>query len=465
MSTNDWEKSWKRQLDKYDSPVDNSLFEAITSKASAKSGTPFFFGWIGLGFVLLSSILIIAGFNIQSNQSTGEAGKKLEIFQAAISEKKSGFEHLASTFYNPDVAYVMNNSGKYVSTSKLPTQKANATAPKNTKKVTSRAVELKSTSVPKKSELNQVTILQPEPVAELPVTENTFHPSVEPVIQNADIKFEDANVRLNAAEPVSVLFPVKSRVNSKQNVKLADPENCFNDARGRSSFYIDAFVGAGNSIRSLSAVENQGAYMHMRDSLEKSWYNSAAGARIGFILASGMAIETGAEYQVHNEIFEYRNESEIRITYKYHYDQFGEVTRIDTITEIGARTLRTNNKYQQITIPLRLGYTMEKGRWMLGARIGVGLHIWNHQHGVILDNTYQTYKIEDDPMGYFNKNWGMQYNASLQIGYRILPQTFLMIEPVWNSQSGGITQRPYTIEQKYQTLRLNLGIRFVPGSY
>lgn len=469
MSANDWEKSWKSQLDKYDSPVDSSLFEAITTKAAVKSGSSYLFGWIGLGFVVLSSALIIAGFNSKSSQVNSRVENRSEILHASISDNKSALELLNSSSHISDSAFEMNNSGKYVTTTSslvkndILKSKENFASVNNVSDSKNSSVLSANKSVSVK-EISAITSAEKETIGNVAV--ESGNKNAVGITGEKELSFEESNVRFHAAAPFSVLFPVKSK--SKAGlVGMPDPQSCysFNDAQGRSSFYVDAYVGAGNSIRSLSAIENQDNYMHLRDSLEKSWYNSAAGARIGFILASGLAIETGAEYQVHNEIFEYKNESEVRITYKYHYDQFGTVTRIDTITEIGARTLRTHNKYQQITIPLRLGYTMEKGRWMLGARLGVGLHIWNHQHGVILDNSYQAYKIEEDPAGYFNKNWGMQYNASVQIGYRILPQTFLMIEPVWNSQSSGITKRPYTIEQKYQTLRVNVGVRYVPGSY
>jgi hypothetical protein len=469
MSANDWEKSWKSQLDKYDSPVDSSLFEAITNKAAVKSGSSYLFGWIGLGFVVLSSALIIVGFNNKSGQSNLKAEDQSQISHASITENKSALDLLNAASHFSAIDFEMNNSGKYVATNAPVIKNDILKSDKNNESLIKVADAEKSsvlsadrgTSGKSNPKISSIDLASEEDVIA-----ETGQENATPGAAVKELSFEEAKVRFSATAPFSVLFPVRSKAKAGL-VDMPDPQSCysFNDAKGRSSFYVDAYVGAGNSIRSLSAIENQGSYMHVRDSLEKSWYNSAAGARIGFILASGMAIETGAEYQVHNEIFEYKNESEVRITYKYHYDQFGSVTRIDTITEIGARTLRTHNKYQQITIPLRLGYTMEKGRWMLGARLGVGLHIWNHQHGVILDNTYQTYKIEEDPNGYFNKNWGMQYNASLQIGYRILPQTFLMIEPIWNSQSSGITKRPYTIEQKYQTLRVNVGVRYIPGSY
>ncbi len=478
MSTNDWEKSWKNKLDNYDSPVDSKLFEAIAGNTADNTKTPFLFGWIGL-FVVVSTALIIAGFISKTNQNSSiEANKNSEILHVSSLDYLSKL-NISASINDPLQDIEMSNSGKYVLAAFNGNNTIDSSIQSNANELVDN-VEIKKHSHQKLNDNankfynsnsnvkfdaisevensdNYSSLIKSEELDLAGLNINTIRPKFDP-------NFEDAKVRLNAAQPISVLFPVKSKTSSPL-MKLPDPDNCFNDAKGRSSFYVDAYVGAGNSIRSLSAIENQGQYMHLRDSLEKSWYNSAAGARIGFILSSGMAIETGAEYQVHNEIFEYKNESEVRITYKYHYDQFGAITRIDTLTEIGTRTLRNHNKYQQITIPLRIGYTMEKGRWMIGARIGVGLHIWNHQQGVILDNSYQTYKIEEDPNEYFNKNWGMQYNASLQIGYRILPQTFLMIEPIWNSQSGGITQRPYTLEQKYQTLRLNVGVRFVPGSY
>lgn len=465
MSTNNWEKSWKNQLDKYDSPVDSKLFESIASKAAVKSGNTYLFGWLGLGFAVLSSAIIISGMNSKSAQNNISSEKKSDQYQVSISQKQSGWDYLTTALYKPALAHEFNNSGKFILSGS--SQGQNEILLNSKEEHTNESVRLTvKNSLTERNPVSSNIINVPSEVhSELQSVESIIASNPLNESEKQIIDFEDANVRFGAAMPLSVLFPVKSKLKSAHQVKILDPDNCFNDAKGRSSFYVDAFVGIGNSIRSLSSVENQIPYMNLRDSLEKSWYNSAVGARLGFILSSGMAIETGAEYQVHNEIFEYKNESEVRITYKYHYDQFGIVTRIDTITELGARNLRTHNKYQQITIPLRLGYTMEKGRWMIGARLGVGLHIWNHQQGVILDNTYQTYKIEEDPQEYFNKNWGMQYNASLQIGYRILPQTFLMIEPVWNSQSNGITQRPYTLEQKYQTLRVNIGVRFVPGSY
>lgn len=465
MSTNNWEKSWKNQLDKYDSPVDSKLFESITSKAAEKSGNTYLFGWLGLGFAVLSTAILIAGFKNNSVSNNAISGINAASYQATITFRQSGWDYLTNALHVAPLTHEFNNSGNFI-LSETPhdlakdihhsIQKSTNGSDKPAVEVTKAASNTKFSNIVNTPSAVHTEVQSVESIiASNPLTEK----------EDLLIDFEDANVRFGVAKPLSVLFPVNSGSNSTHQFNRMYQDNCFNDAKGRSSFYIDAYVGVGNSIRSLASVDNQSPYMNLRDSLEKSWYNSAAGARLGFILSSGMAIETGAEYQVHNEIFEYKNESEVRITYKYHYDQFGNVTRIDTITELGARTLRTHNKYQQITIPLRLGYTMEKGRWMIGARLGLGLHIWNHQQGVILDNTYQTYKIEEDPNEYFNKNWGMQYNASIQIGYRILPQTFLMIEPVWNSQSNGITQRPYTLEQKYQTLRVNVGIRFVPGSY
>jgi len=118
------------------------------------------------------------------------------------------------------------------------------------------------------------------------------------------------------------------------------------------------------------------------------------------------------------------------------------------------------NYYQKISLPIRLSFFKEFGKWQGDFGVGTRVCLYSNQTGFIQENTNTEYNIESDKQDYFDALWstellgfvGLNYQANDKISWR---STF-------NYQFGvkGWETANNPIKQRYHLLNFKSGINY-----
>lgn len=244
------------------------------------------------------------------------------------------------------------------------------------------------------------------------------------------------------------------------------PVKCysFRSPSRRPKYYIDVMGTAGYSMNTIKSDFEYVKYKELMDSLETPRYVTGGKVNMGIILNNFWAIESGIEYRMIREKFEYVNEREKRTVINQVFDINGELVRVDTQYVYGVRTVANYNNYQYINIPLRVGATWHTNKWVYGVRIGANINVAASRKGRILDPNNRVYDVEADYNQIFRKTIGMSLDQTFQIGRRIGDNLYLMLEPNFNFGLENIYTDSALLSKKRTSFMLNFGVRYITGN-
>ncbi len=472
MNTNQQEQNWKDRLDSYHSPVPDNFFDRIATGAPPAQRPPYRRRALWVLLLLLAGAALIYSGNKLGWYGGGTVSPRevhVTSREAGAVEKRSEELRTASSatgLGSEDTRTVDLQSARHTAVETSVRAKAAAgvagaaghnsadgsyTGAAHTR--TRRSADAGMTSAGEAAAAGATGIATPTAdEARAVLNEMDLLPATAP--------------RTPALAPLSVLLKSVDRQEALLSLPKVDPDDCYSFGPSRSGrLYIDVFGGVGQAFRRLESGADSRVYAQLRDSLESNWYTNTAGARIGWMDESGVAIEAGLTYGMINEVFKYTNAQEVRTSIRDIYDPVtGNLVRTDTITETGARYITSYNRYRTLNLPVRIGYTWSAERWSVGLRAGAAFNLLYNRRGTIMDESRSIYDIAADTSGYFKPRTGIAADLSLQVAYQLAGNWAVFAEPCWNAQLSPVTEPGYSVRQSYRTAHIQIGIRFTPGN-
>lgn len=248
----------------------------------------------------------------------------------------------------------------------------------------------------------------------------------------------------------------KSTVNFKQVTYFPDCP-IENDASGNKR-YFEFYLGPDYAIRSLADTGNS-AYLQKRK--ESTSYKSAfsAGVRYTKVFNNSMSVRGGVNFSQINEQFKYSQGNVVQITYIINAN--GDT--VGNYTNTGSQYKKTTNRYRTIDIPIAIGYELGNGKWHANINAGAVVNVYSWQKGDVLDTAGRPVSITTGKAGssryQFKTNAGVGFIGAASVYYKLNDRMHLMAEPYYRYNFSPMNKESITVEQKYQTTGLRLGVR------
>lgn len=229
---------------------------------------------------------------------------------------------------------------------------------------------------------------------------------------------------------------------------------------------IQASVGMGYASRTLSETNKE--YIDLRNSTENVAVSYQFGANVIYQFSPRWNIQTGLQYTIRNELFEYSEQMyttekrEVQRTETVVHPVLGEIERtyleitIDTTSQYLKYT-SSQNKFQTVSIPIIVERELFKHHsWSLLAKVGVHAGIYSNRVGLLLAPNKETQEYTTLP----TRNTGI---ASAMFGtgvlYSVTPRISLLAYPQVNLQLNSSTKRTAGFSQNDWGIYTHVGLR------
>ncbi|MGG9970638.1 outer membrane beta-barrel protein [Ferruginibacter sp. SUN002] len=231
------------------------------------------------------------------------------------------------------------------------------------------------------------------------------------------------------------------------------------DGAAGDKTYIEVYAGPDFTIRNFTDT-TQSEYLAKRKASTKVSSAYSAGIRIGKVFKNGVSVKAGLNYSQINEKFTFVQNNLVQVTYIIDPNT-GDTTGSYTVT--GTRKKTTYNKYKTIDIPLMAGYEIGNGRLHVNISAGAMINVYSWQRGEVLDTNYlpvsiTTGKSTTSPYQ-FRTNVGVGLTGGIGVYYKLTDQMHVLAEPYFRYNLNPMSKETLTLEQKYNTIGLRLGIR------
>ena len=252
---------------------------------------------------------------------------------------------------------------------------------------------------------------------------------------------------------------------------LEDPE-CPSFYDDKLGLYADIYWNHEYGLRSLSSKSSEFSdYVEDRNNTETGLYSFSAGARISFIMPSGIGIKTGINYGQINEKFTFfdPDASMIRTVITIDtilVDGMETVVSDTTRTEIpGSSDITTFNRLRTFDIPLLASYSINlNGRWYAEVNAGALFNVTLSKKGRILDSSGDPMWFGGGPTQERIDVYAASAGVSLYLGaglHYVWNDTFdLILEPNLTYNLKTLTLDSYSLDQKYTRIGLITGVRY-----
>lgn len=229
--------------------------------------------------------------------------------------------------------------------------------------------------------------------------------------------------------------------------------------------YIEAYFGpdyAYKSYKSFNAATdssgNSALLQRRKDALS---YQSAfsAGFRYTRVFSNGVSVRTGINYSQINEKFSYVQSNVVQVTYIIDANT-GDTT--GSYISNGTRYKTTYNHYRTFDVPLLFGFETGNGNVHFNLNAGVIINIYSWQKGESLDSTLHPVSIttgKGDPAYQYKTNIGAGFITAASIYYKLNDRFHLLAEPYWRYNFAPMSKETISLQEKFSTIGLRLGIR------
>jgi len=248
----------------------------------------------------------------------------------------------------------------------------------------------------------------------------------------------------------------------RQKNKLLNLPECpviEKDAAGNKK-YIEVYIAPDYTLRTITDTANS-AYLKERKETTQLTSAFSAGIRYTKVFDNGISLRGGLNYSQINEKFSFVQGNVIQVTYTIDPNT-GDTTGSYTVR--GTRYKTTYNHYRSIDIPVTIGYEFGNGRFHTNINAGIIANIYSWQKGEELDTNGQPVSIntgkDGSPLYQFRTNVGLGATGGVSFYYKLTDQIHLLAEPYVRYNFEPLTTGSLSLQQKYTTIGLRIGLRF-----
>jgi hypothetical protein len=230
------------------------------------------------------------------------------------------------------------------------------------------------------------------------------------------------------------------------------------DAAGNKK-YLEVYIAPDYALRSITDTANS-VYLQKREASTQFTSAFSAGARYTRVFNNGMSLRAAINYSQINEKFSYVQGNIVQVTYTID-PATGDTTGSYTVR--GTRYKTTYNHYHSIDIPLTVGYELGNGRFHVNINAGIIANIYSWQKGDVLDTNLVPVSIttgKGSSLYQFKTNMGLGLTGGASFYYKLTDQLHFLAEPYMRYNFQPMSTDKLTLQQKYTTIGLRIGLRF-----
>ncbi len=252
---------------------------------------------------------------------------------------------------------------------------------------------------------------------------------------------------------------------------LEDPE-CPSFYEDKLGLYADIYWNHEYGLRSLSSKSSEFTdYVDDRNRTESALYSFSAGARLSFIMPSGLGLKTGFNYGQINEKFSFIDPDATMIRTVITIDTIlvdGMQTVVSDTSRVeipGTNEITTFNRLKTFDIPLLASYSINlNGRWYAEVNAGALFNVTFSKKGRILDSSGDPMWFGNGPTQERVDVYSATAGVSLYLGagfHYVWNDTFdIILEPNMTYNLKTLTLDSYSLDQRYTRIGLITGLRY-----
>jgi hypothetical protein len=474
----------KKQLGNYSPEVPLHIWDNIAAKREKKKPYPFLLTFFSKKNLLLTTgliTLLTAGFFILNNQTTDMVNKDVAGSTNKLMDKKKEPVTTASNKQQNDLiqnnnstADDLNNkrpgppeniSGKVeIPVSKNNTGNFNNTSSTNSTIISSLKKEeqhkLLTNKRDKHINKNGKTTIRSSLNDAEEFNAGTITKSKENYAENNTD--EVSLISLLLYQPESITAEVVKGIALDKNMLPAiqlPPCPAIEKNAAGNKYYIEVYAGPDYASKSFTDTAHS---VLLQKRKESTSFRSAfsAGFRYTRVFNNGASIRAGINYSQINEKFSYVQSNIVQVTYITD-PVTGDTT--GTFVTTGTRYKTTNNRYHTIDVPLLLGFETGNGRLHANFNAGVVLNIYSWQKGESLDTSFRPVNIttgKSASLYQYKTNIGAGFMGGISVYYKLNDRLHLLAEPYWRYNFSPMNKEMLSLQEKFSTIGLRLGVRW-----
>jgi len=458
---------FKENLDAYESPYSEKLWDAIGSEISKTDEKPVtgskwslmaiplflisFFVYEATNNENVAASSIIEANEVHLREESPVKYDKVEI--SAESQNKNTVSTRGATITTEQIkqSTELSSENRVINTKKQKQELKNSVVPVSKKIKKQEDYKNIIASIADDQQKNKEKILTPN-IERQQASFNKKEESIGLAISN-EMANSSSLKDYNQLSPVVPLLSKFPRFNINLFSKT-DPSRCakFN-LKHKVRRYFDAFISLDHSQKLFRPASNEewvGDYAEVRKESESHFYTFSAGGRFSIVNHKGLAFRTGLVYTQINEIIDHTKVNDIR----------NDI--------IGEWILLYYNRYRLVDIPLMLGYEMDKGKITWAINGGVQANLLFLKKGFIFSPPPNVRPIAFDPSTPTSNNEyadvykdraGLSLIGSIGMYYHMNYNMEFMLEPQFMYQLQSITLDSHPLEQRYLDIGMKAGVR------
>lgn len=322
--------------------------------------------------------------------------------------------------------------------------------------------------------------------AEKPVTDITNSSRVKSITYKRkgqkNIAINQSNIEEGSKQIITELLPFNQmlsrmnrlyfdaqKINSKtlltsntqgnliQKIRIPECPESEKNAAG-NKYYWEVYLAPDLAFKKYNDTANSVLVEKRKESIRfQSAYS--AGLRYTRVFANGISLRTGINLSQINEKFSFALSNIVQNTYIID-PVSGDTT--GSYTTKGTRYKTTYNHYQTIDVPLMLGYEIGNGRLHVNFNAGAMVNIFSWQQGETLDTAYQPVSFstgKSNTAYQYKSNVGVGFSSAISFYYKLNDRLHLLAEPYYRYNFSPMNKDNFSIQEKFSTLGLRIGIR------
>lgn len=495
-----FDKEIKDKLEGYGSSVNSDMWDKISSNLPPQEQTDPKTWWlpivgvtivaIGAFALFLSSDFDLKGSSIQSSISQNHQTESTEESDIAQRNELSGnIEVGEDNLDNTSISIISKNENKNNNSNNSNLINSDYSGKNNTSNANQNSVNFQNQNINDaakdltlaSNDINSTTqkAIDADETSMTEATGSLYKQYNAIINKTRELKAASSDMIVERSEEIFVA-PLRiedMKVTSLETTKrFSLPKEkliCPSFSDLRFGVFAEAFYSNDFAMRALSYNGPVGDvdYLNIRNNTEHSNYSFSAGARISFMLPSGLGAKTGINYSQINETFKYEDPDSRQtkmITIKEYQWENGVVVDSTEVTKTidipGKLTVVNQNKYKIIDLPLLFTYEWgHKKRLYYSVTAGPMFNIKFTQRGKFLEpEALNPVDFSSDRGTYkaFSTNVGTSMFMSFSLNYQLGNGMDVFVEPNVRYFLNNVTTSSYLLNQKYTVLGLGFGVKY-----
>lgn len=229
---------------------------------------------------------------------------------------------------------------------------------------------------------------------------------------------------------------------------------CYSFKEHRNRFFLDLEGGPGLPLRRLDNRLEGGKLYANKIETEQPWYAYGASIHAGILLKNNIFLYSGLNLTGIKEKFDYQKTglTQVVITFDPATNQ-----PIDTSVRTGTLINSGENHIRLYQIPVSIGYQKAFNEWSVGVDAGMYFNLSASAGGKLLRGDGSVVKLEDADI--YKNRVGMSAQIALTFGYRAGDSWLLYLRPQYVKALRSWTTESSGIDQSYDVIHVNLGVR------